>query len=97
VDGVARDVLAGIAGVTGVEERTTAAGRRQYALDADAETAPAVAAALHTAGFRLFALQPERRDLETVFAEVNAAGTPPATHAAAPTQARKTQLEVAHG
>lgn len=95
VDGEAGDVLARVAGVNGVEERTTAAGRRQYVLDADAETAPAVAAALHAAGFQLFALQPERRDLETVFAEVNAARQP--IQAAAPAPARAVQAEVSHG
>jgi len=97
VDGDARAVLAEVAGVAAVEEQAATSGRRQYALEADAEAAPAVATALHAAGFRLFALQPERRDLETVFAEVNAAGTAPDTGAAAPAQASETQLEVAHG
>jgi ABC-2 type transport system ATP-binding protein len=72
VDGEATAVLGNVEGVKAVEERRRADGRFTYALAANDETAPAVAAALQAAGRRLYALQPEHRDLETVFAEVNA-------------------------
>jgi len=82
VDDEAADSLAQVAGVAGVQARGEANGRWTYLLDADDEVAPQIVAALTMAGRRLYALQPEHRDLETVFAEVNAL---------APTQ------EVAHG
>jgi ABC-2 type transport system ATP-binding protein len=75
VDGEATAVLGNVEGVKAVEERRRADGRFTYALAANDETAPAVAAALQAAGRRLYALQPEHRDLETVFAEVNAVET----------------------
>jgi ABC-2 type transport system ATP-binding protein len=71
VDDESTDSLAKVAGVAAVEARGTANGRWTYALDADDEVAPQVVAALAAAGRRLYALQPEHRDLETVFAEVN--------------------------
>ena len=71
VDDEATDSLTGVDGVTGVEARGKANGRWTYALDADDEVAPRVVAALSAAGRRLYILQPEHRDLETVFAEVN--------------------------
>jgi ABC-2 type transport system ATP-binding protein len=71
VDDEAADSLTGVDGVAGVEARGKANGRWTYALDADDEVAPRVAAALAAAGRRLYILQPEHRDLETVFAEVN--------------------------
>ena len=71
VDDESSDSLAKVAGVAAVEARGTANGRWTYALDADDEVAPQVVAALAAAGRRLYALQPEHRDLETVFAEVN--------------------------
>jgi ABC-2 type transport system ATP-binding protein len=43
---------------------------RTFRIRAAAASAPAVAEAMARAGLRLHALQPERRDLEAVFAEV---------------------------
>jgi ABC-2 type transport system ATP-binding protein len=71
VDGEAGDDLAGVAGVAGVEARGSSNGRWVYALDADEELAPQVATTLVSAGRKLYHLQAERRDLETIFAEVN--------------------------
>ena len=71
VDGDATAALAKIESVKGVEERSRAKGRWTYALAANDEDAPAVAAAVQAAGRKLYVLQPEHRDLETVFAEVN--------------------------
>jgi ABC-2 type transport system ATP-binding protein len=72
VDGESTAALAGVDGVKSVEERARANGRFTYALAANDEAAPAVAAALQAAGRKLYVLQPEPHDLETVFAEVNA-------------------------
>jgi ABC-2 type transport system ATP-binding protein len=71
VDSEAAAALAGIDGVAAVEDRGQADGRWHYALDADEEAAPRVAAAMAAAGRRLYRLQPEQRALESVFAEVN--------------------------
>lgn len=71
VDREAGDTLRRIDGVTAVQEAEAADGRRNYRLDAPFAAAPAVAEALTGAGFKLYTLQPQRRDLETVFAEVN--------------------------
>ncbi|HYD43405.1 MAG TPA: ABC transporter ATP-binding protein [Anaeromyxobacter sp.] len=71
VEGDPRAALGGVPGVEAVEERGAAGEVRQFRLRAPATAAPAVAAAVGRAGLRLHALQPERRDLETVFAEVN--------------------------
>ncbi len=76
VDGDAEAALAGVAGVEAVETRGEERGQRRYALQAAEEVAPAVADALAAAGLKLYALQPERRDLEAVFAEVNGAAMP---------------------
>jgi len=72
VDKEATDSLAKVEGVAGVKTRGKANGRWTYVLEAGDETAPRVAATLTASGHRLYALQPEQRDLETVFAEVNA-------------------------
>jgi ABC-2 type transport system ATP-binding protein len=72
VDGEASAALAAVDGVKAVEERGRGDGRFTYALAANDEAAPAVAAALQVAGRKLYVLQPEPHDLETVFAEVNA-------------------------
>ncbi len=72
VDGDAAESLAKVEGVAGVEVRGKANGRWNFALDADDEAAPQVAAVLTAAGRKLYALQTEHRDLESVFAEVNA-------------------------
>jgi len=71
VDAEAADVLAKVAGVAAVEVRGKADGRLTYVLVADDAAAPGVAAALAASGRKLYALQPEQRDLEAVFAEVN--------------------------
>jgi len=71
VDGDAGDDLAGVDGVAGVEARGKANGRWVYALEADEELAPQVATTLISAGRKLYQLQTEHRDLETLFAEVN--------------------------
>lgn len=70
VEGDARALLKSIAGVETVRERAAAPGRHTYHLQAPLEAAPLVAQALAQAGVRLHALQPERRDLESVFADV---------------------------
>jgi len=64
-------VLRGVAGVEGVSLDAAGEGTWSYALQAAPGSAPAVSAAVHEAGFALHALSPERRNLETVFAEVN--------------------------
>ena len=69
----ARPVLEAVDGVSAVRVDGAAGGRYRYALEAREGAAPAVSAAVHRAGFALHALSPERRDLETLFAEVNRA------------------------
>jgi ABC-2 type transport system ATP-binding protein len=69
VDGEASAPLTAVQGVAGVEVRTRQDGRWTYALDATDEVAPRVVDALTTAGRRLYALQTEQRDLESVFAQ----------------------------
>ena len=71
VDGEAGDTLNRIDGVTAVEDEGTDNGLRQYRLETRPETAPAVAEAVAGAGLKLYALHPRRRDLETLFAEIN--------------------------
>ncbi|HPE59215.1 MAG TPA: ABC transporter ATP-binding protein [Thiolinea sp.] len=68
------DAVAYLNQVPGVRHITPAGGSAQhnsYLLDADADAAPDVAAAVQQAGDRLFSLQPEVRTLETVFSDVN--------------------------
>lgn len=72
VGGDARAALTGVPGVKTVAETSATPGQHHYRLDAPVDAAPEVAAALAGAGLRLYALQPQRRDLETLFAEVNA-------------------------
>jgi ABC-2 type transport system ATP-binding protein len=71
VDGEAGDTLNQIDDVTTVEDEGTENGLRQYLLETRPETAPAVAEAVAGAGLKLYALHPRRRDLETLFAEIN--------------------------
>jgi ABC-2 type transport system ATP-binding protein len=71
VEGDARAALDSVDGVTQVTELGSDSGRRRYRLAAAPEIAPRVAATLIDAGLALHELQPERHDLETVFAEVN--------------------------
>ncbi len=71
VDADAAQTLAEVEGVAAMEVRGRSGGRWTYALDAEDEAAPRVAAALAAAGRRLYRLESEHRDLETVFAEIN--------------------------
>ncbi len=71
VEGDARAALAQVEGVSAVEELETAGKPRRYRLAACPEAAPRVAQALAGANLPLHELTPERRDLETVFAQVN--------------------------
>jgi gliding motility-associated transport system ATP-binding protein len=73
VDGEADDALRRVPGVRAVAAHSRLNGHHLYRLDAEPEAAPAVATAVGRQGLHLFALQPQRRDLETVFAEVNGA------------------------
>lgn len=61
-----------IEGVASVERLADEAGRSVYRLEADAERAPEVVRAVGEQGDKLFALQPEVKSLERVFAEINA-------------------------
>jgi ABC-2 type transport system ATP-binding protein len=71
-----RPLLESIAGVRSLALQQAEHGRYRYALEgaehAADELAVKVAAAVQQAGLALHALCPERRDLERVFAEVNA-------------------------
>jgi ABC-2 type transport system ATP-binding protein len=71
VDRDAASALQGIAAVGNVQARQNGGALYSYLVDAPADAAPTIADALIGAGFRLHALQPQRRDLETIFAEVN--------------------------
>ena len=66
-------LLAGLAGVGAWQALDTQCGHQRYALDTtDANlTAPAVARAVADAGWPLYALHPEGRDLEALFRDVN--------------------------
>jgi len=63
--------LGQIEGVASVEQRAGEGEHHCYAITAPANIAPYVAAVVHQHGDKLYAMQPEVRDLETVFAEVN--------------------------
>lgn len=71
VEGDARATLAGVAGVSGVEELSAIGSLRRYRLAADLAVAPQVAQALAEAKLPVHELAAERRDLETVFAQAN--------------------------
>jgi ABC-2 type transport system ATP-binding protein len=72
VGGDAAGVLARVPGVRSVREDGRADGAlRRYLVEADAALAPALTLALTQAGLALHALEPNRHDLETVFARVN--------------------------
>jgi ABC-2 type transport system ATP-binding protein len=68
-------ILNAIKGVGPARLRDSAHGRYRYSIEAEASFAPAIGAAVIGAGFALYALEPEARTLESVFAEVNAAAT----------------------
>jgi len=63
--------LNAIDGVLGVKNCETSDGLHNFILDSSLEIAPNIASAVHDAGDKLYALQPEKRTLETLFAEVN--------------------------
>jgi len=63
--------LGQLEGVNAVERRNTEADHHCYALEATPDIAPYVATAVFAHGDKLYAMQPEVRDLESVFAEVN--------------------------
>lgn len=69
----AASYLKALEGVTKVEVLEEAEGRASYLLNCDSSLAPQVASAVSNAGHQLYELSPEVRNLETVFAEVNAA------------------------
>lgn len=71
VDRDAAETLRGIPAVNAVEVRDNDGSRHSYRVDAPVDAAPDIASRLVGAGFRLYALQAQRRDLESVFAEVN--------------------------
>jgi ABC-2 type transport system ATP-binding protein len=72
VDGDAADVLARLPGVRCVrEDGSTRGALRRYLVEADATLAPELARALTQTHLALHALEPNRQDLETVFARVN--------------------------
>jgi ABC-2 type transport system ATP-binding protein len=74
-------LLAGLPGVSGVRELGRSGEVHRYRVDALEQAAPMVARALADAGVALHALEPERQDLESVFARVNGHGQTEAFHA----------------
>ncbi len=74
---VAMDLLRSVDGVSSVEAMSQQGAGHRYALDLSGEnaltvTAPLVASRVAEEGLRLYALQPESRDLETIFGEISA-------------------------
>lgn len=72
----AQEAFGAVPGVVRVEPLGGAAGRQRYAVVAEDDAtslAPEVARRAHEGGYALYALEPESRDLEAVYAEVNAA------------------------
>jgi len=67
----AKEYLSKVEGVTSVQSCDSPDNQTCFKLDATVETAPYIATAVHDAGDKLYTLQPESRNLETVFAEVN--------------------------
>jgi len=61
-----------IKGVKAIKSTELVNDQMTYVLEADAEIATDVATAVLAQGDKLFSLQPEKRNLETVFADVNA-------------------------
>lgn len=66
-----RPLLQRVPGVSAVHYEGASAGHHRFALEAPAEAAAAVSKAVIEAGFGLHALGFERRDLETLFAEID--------------------------
>jgi len=71
VNADATDVLTGVRGVEAIEELSTTNNLFRYAIDLSYDCAPEIAAAVQAAGLNLHLLQPEQRNLESVFAAVN--------------------------
>lgn len=69
----AADYLNRVEGVAKVHKVQSSYSRTTYRLDCGEEVAPEIVSAVNNAGDRLYRIQPEIRNLETVFAEVNAA------------------------
>jgi ABC-2 type transport system ATP-binding protein len=80
VGGEAEAVLKRVDGVTDVRALANRDGRRHYRIEISPDAAPRLAAAVQAAGLDLFELQPERHDLETVFARVNEAAVQEVAH-----------------
>ncbi|MCP4406337.1 MAG: ABC transporter ATP-binding protein [Gammaproteobacteria bacterium] len=73
----ALDLFRGLDGVASVEELEARGPGYRYALDLNerdelGEAAPLVAGRIAAEGLKLYALQPESRDLETIFGEISA-------------------------
>ncbi len=66
----ALSVLEKIQGINAVKLKCKIDGKFLYSLDADLELGARVSEAVHKAGFKLYELTPEKRDLETLFTEV---------------------------
>lgn len=69
------DLFSDLAGVGDVELRGTVGDRKRFAValaGAEDAVAPALARAVEARGLPLYALEPEKRTLESVFAEINA-------------------------
>lgn len=73
--GAVRAALAAVPGVEAVEPVGAAGACHRFALQAAESAAPLVSAAVFKAGFGLHALAFERRDLETLFAEIHRAAS----------------------
>ncbi|MEJ2612336.1 MAG: ATP-binding cassette domain-containing protein [Candidatus Thiodiazotropha sp.] len=70
------DLLTSINGIESVEKLTKRGAGYRYAMNLDdqndvSETAPEVARRVYDKGMRLYLLQPESRDLETIFGEIS--------------------------
>lgn len=90
-----RLALSQLPAVQAVHELDVLDGMAQYRVDAPASAAPQVAQALIDAGIALHGLHRQRRDLETVFAEVNAGLAPMLKPASAPAAATRRREDTA--
>jgi ABC-2 type transport system ATP-binding protein len=71
VDRDAQQAFSTVPEITGIVSHSQEGGRHHYRLQVSNDAAPVIAQALNRDGVLLYALQPQRRDLETIFAEVN--------------------------